>query len=147
MTVHVAYDPAIFLTQAEFENQTHSNRLLQSVVEMPLLYLFAGGSSSIEDQAAIISDRIDCLRSLSEPVVSSTGIPINDQLRFFIGDHPAQQFERGTQIGGKYKCGNCGMTDEMKHYRAKPSAHLQISQSTQKQCACICTLATATELE
>lgn len=66
MTVHVAYDPIIILTQAEFENQTHSNRLLQSVVEMPLLYLFAGGSSLIEDQAAIISDRIDCLCSLSQ---------------------------------------------------------------------------------
>lgn len=25
-----------------------------------------------------------------------------------MGDHPAQAFERGSQIGGNYKCGNCG---------------------------------------
>ena len=30
---------------------------------------------------------------------------------FFIGDHPAQQFERGTQLGGTYKCGSCGCLD------------------------------------
>lgn len=32
---------------------------------------------------------------------------------FFIGDHPAQQLERGTQQGGKYKCGGCGVKDVM----------------------------------
>ena len=26
---------------------------------------------------------------------------------------PAQQFERGTQIGGIYKCGGCGCRDTM----------------------------------
>ena len=28
---------------------------------------------------------------------------------FFCGDKPAQQFERGTQLGGNYKCGSCGI--------------------------------------
>lgn len=32
---------------------------------------------------------------------------------FFTGDHPALQFERGTQQGGKYKCGSCGCVDAM----------------------------------
>lgn len=27
---------------------------------------------------------------------------------FFVGDHPAQAFERGSQTGGNYKRGNCG---------------------------------------
>ena len=31
-----------------------------------------------------------------------------DSLLSFTGDHPAQSFERGTQVGGIYKCGSCG---------------------------------------
>eukprot|EP00731_Ephydatia_muelleri_P007038 Em0003g1286a len=38
---------------------------------------------------------------------------IHDVLRFFTGDHPAQQFERGTQVGGVYKCGGCGRKSTM----------------------------------
>lgn len=44
---------------------------------------------------------------------SSTGIEIHDELRFFCGDKPAQQFERGTQVGDTYKCGACGCKDTM----------------------------------
>ena len=32
---------------------------------------------------------------------------------FFCGDAPAGQFERGTQLGGMYKCGSCGCKDAM----------------------------------
>ena len=35
---------------------------------------------------------------------------MHDSLKFFIGDHPAQQFERGTQQGGS---GGCGARDVM----------------------------------
>ena len=35
-------------------------------------------------------------------------MPIHDKLQFFVGDHPAQSFERGSQIGGNYRCGSCG---------------------------------------
>ena len=129
MTIHIAYDPAVFLTQAEYESKFKSNRLVQSVVEMPVLYLFAGGSSSIEDQAALIPDRLDCLQSLSQPITTSTGIEVSDTLRFFIGDHPAQQFERGAQIGGKYKCAGCGtkdvMMDDLAHTLQNPPRSLQ----------------------
>ena len=31
----------------------------------------------------------------------------------FCGDKPAQQFERGTQIRGTYKCGGCGCKDTL----------------------------------
>ena len=113
MTIHVAYDPAVFLTQAEFENKSHSNSQVQSLIEMPVLYLIPGGSSSVEDQAALIPDRTDCLQSLSEPISTASGLEIHDKMRFFIGDHPAQQFERGTQLGGTYKCGSCGTKDVM----------------------------------
>lgn len=31
------------------------------------------------------------------------GIQIHYHLKLFTGDHPASQFERGTQMGGVYK--------------------------------------------
>ncbi len=40
--------------------------------------------------------------------MSSSNVCVNDSLHFFIGDHPAQSYERGTQSGGRYKCGSCG---------------------------------------
>ena len=49
----------------------------------------------------------------SKPLVVSNGVTITDTMRFFCGDKPAQQFERGTQIGGTYKCGSCGCVDTM----------------------------------
>ncbi len=36
-----------------------------------------------------------------------------DTLRFFIGDHPAAQFEQGTKQGGTYKCGTCGCKEAL----------------------------------
>ena len=64
--------------------------------------------SSLSDQLATIADRLDCLPSLEQPIVSSNNVPIYDALKFFVGDHPAQSFERGNQVGGNYKCGSCG---------------------------------------
>ena len=37
------------------------------------------------------------------------GIQVHDKLRYFTGDHPAADFERGTQQGGLYPCGGCGI--------------------------------------
>ena len=65
-------------------------------------------SSFLADQLAIIPDKIDCLQELQESITSSNNVCINDALHFFIGDHPAQAFERGTQSGGHYKCCSCG---------------------------------------
>lgn len=46
-------------------------------------------------------------------VTASNGVVIQDKLGFFVGDHPAQQFQRGTQQGGKFKCGGCGVRDTL----------------------------------
>eukprot|EP00731_Ephydatia_muelleri_P016427 Em0009g851a len=86
---------------------------IQTIVEEPHLYLIALNSSSIEDQAAIIPDRVSCLPDLNEPLVTESGIAVHDVLRFFTGDHPAQQFERGTQVGGVYKSEGCGCKSTM----------------------------------
>ena len=108
--VWVLYDPAVFYTQEEWKIQ-HRGQVqtyIQSLVEEPMIYMLAPSSSSPADQLALIGDRIECLQELSQPITASNGEQIHDQLRFFCGDKPAQQFERGTQIGGTYKCGGCG---------------------------------------
>ncbi len=80
LMVHVAYDSAVFLTQSELECNSID---IQATVETPMIHLLAAGTSSIDDQAALLQDRIDCLKSLSENVTTSNGIEISDQLVFF----------------------------------------------------------------
>ena len=70
------------------------------------------GSSSVEDQAALIGDRVERLADLSIPLDTEKG-EIKDTLCFFTGDHPAAQFKQGTKQGGTYKCGACGCKETM----------------------------------
>ena len=105
MTVHVIYDAAVFM-----QDKAHN---IQTIVEEPYIYLFALNSSTIEDQAGLIADRVECLSGLNDPLIASNGVPVHDVIRFFVGDHPAQQFEGGTQVGGIYKCGACGCKDKL----------------------------------
>jgi len=108
------YDPAVFLTNEEYLSQNEATDIsIQSEVEQPEIHMLCMGSSSIADQAALLGDRVDCLITPSTPVVASNGVEIYDNLRFFTGDHPAAQFEQGTQQGGRYKCGSCGCKDAM----------------------------------
>ena len=86
---------------------------VQSEIEQPEIHMLALGSSSIEDQAALLPERVACLRDLNTTIMASNGVPITDRLHFFTGDKPAAQFERGTQIGGTYKCGGYGCKDAM----------------------------------
>ena len=46
------------------------------------------------------ADRVECLLDMAEPLTASNGVSIDDEMRFFKGNSPAQQFERGTQQGG-----------------------------------------------
>ena len=110
MTIHALYDPAVYLSTAEYERKSGRKcaRSVQEIVEEPELYMLCMSSSSLSDQLSTISDRLDCFLDLSKPVNSSKNVPIHDSLMFFIGDHPAQSFERGNQVGGNYKCGSCG---------------------------------------
>ena len=52
MTVHVAYDPGVFYTNAKCQRSNVPS--VQSVVEQPAIYLLAAGSSSAEDQVALM---------------------------------------------------------------------------------------------
>ena len=110
MTIHTLYDPAVFMTIEEYESSTGMKcaKSIQDIIEQPELYVLCMSSSSLTDQLATIADRLDCLPDLEQPIMTTSNIPIHDCLRFFTGDHPAQSFERGTQVGGNYKCGSCG---------------------------------------
>lgn len=100
------YDPVVFYTDNEYQQQNPGvDVCIQSEVELP------AGSSSGEDQSALIGDRINCLFDLSTPIKTDDGIDITDTLRFFTGDHPAAQFEQGSKQGGTYKCGACGCNE------------------------------------
>ena len=63
ITVHVVFDPAVFYTQSEWNDRSLN---LQSTIESPLIYMLCVSSSSAEDQAAFLQDRINCLNSLRQ---------------------------------------------------------------------------------
>ena len=68
ITAHTLYDPAVFYTDEEYQQKhpNHTSICIQSEVEKPEIYLLSlGGGSSVEDQVALVGDRIDCLEDLS----------------------------------------------------------------------------------
>ena len=75
--------------------------------------MIAPSTSSGEEQLALTGDRIECLKEMSVSLTATNGVSTSDKMRLFCGDKPAQQFERGTQIGGTYKCGASGCVDSM----------------------------------
>ena len=112
--VWVIYDPAVYFTEDEYRaSGGEAVKNLQEEIEQPKIHMIAPSTSSPSDQLALIGDRVECLQELSEVVTAPNGVSISDKMRFFCGDKPAQQFERGTQIGRAYKCGGCGCKDNM----------------------------------
>ena len=103
ITVSVIYDHTLFIPGSYH----------QSFIEEPEVHILGVSSSSTDNQVAFIPERVECLRELSDVIYSNSGVPIVDSARFFVGDHPAQKFERGTQQGGNYKCGGCGIQSHM----------------------------------
>lgn len=104
--VWVVYDTGVYLTEGEYK-AAHSStpvKNLQEEIE-PQIHMIAPSASTLSDQLALVADRLECLQELEENVVAPNGVPLIDKMRFFCGDKPAQQFERGAQVGGAYKCG------------------------------------------
>ena len=109
VTVHVLYDEAVYLPDQELQDKVGEEihkGYVQHHVEEPYIHIMAVSSSSKEEQASLVSDRVECLSDLSQ-ITATNGVPVKDIMRFFKGDGPAQQFERGYQQGGYYKCGAC----------------------------------------
>ena len=113
-------------------------RDVQAYVEEPEISIITLSSSSIQDQAALITDRIECIQDLSTPVYTTTCVPITDKLKFFYGDKPAAQFERGTQVGGHYPCGSCGTHvsrfDDFAHSTNSKWRNIEKLQNCHKRC-------------
>ena len=108
ITIKTAYDPAVFYTNEELKSTDHEKLSIQEIIEKPEIHIVGFSTSSHSSQANFIPDRLDCLTDLNEIIKTPTGIEITDTMRFFIGDKPAVQFERGTQQGGNFPC-SCGI--------------------------------------
>ena len=118
--VWIIYDPAVFYGEQGCKGKCGIlNTNLQELIEQPTIHMIAPSTSSGEDQLSLVGDRVEWLKEMSKPLVASNGITKMDTMRLFCGDKPAQQFERGPQIGGTYKCGSCGCVDTMTHDLAR----------------------------
>ena len=104
------YDPAFYYTLLEV-----SGADVQSIIERPELHILGRSSSSLEDQALFNQCHLDCIKELAAPISTSTGVPLKDILRFFHGDGPAQQYEAGNSVGGRYPCVDCGVESTSIH--------------------------------
>ncbi len=83
VTVKVFYDPAVF------ETETDSNSaIIQARIEEPEIHILAMSTSSVEHQAALISDRLHCMKEISEPLQTKNDITITDKLMFFTACSP-----------------------------------------------------------
>ncbi|XP_019632908.1 PREDICTED: uncharacterized protein LOC109476416 isoform X2 [Branchiostoma belcheri] len=102
--VATIYDPAVFLTNAEYYQKYKVKLNVQAMVERPEIYLIARCGGSDAEQLLYAETRRDDLPTLSLPVVSSDGRPIKDRLRFCKGDQPSRGFEFGKQRVGFYSC-------------------------------------------
>ena len=104
------YDPAFYYSPLEVPGVD-----VQSIVERPELHILGRSSSSLEDQASFNQCSLDCIKELAAPISTSTGVPVKDFLRFFHGDGPAQQYEAGNSVGGRYPCVGCGVESTSIH--------------------------------
>jgi len=83
VTAKLLYDPAVFKESSELPRNSPV-RSLHSYIEEPEIRILALSSSSVEHQAALITDRKTCLSTLSSYLTSSTGVPVRDCLVFFL---------------------------------------------------------------
>ena len=110
VTAKILYDRAAFLDDTDIPKPCNIKDI-QSFIEEPEIHILAVSSSTIEDQAALVRDRISCISSLNKELTCSKGVTVKDTLMFFCGDKPAAQFERGANQGGEFPCANCGCPD------------------------------------
>ena len=68
----------LFLSDQEYQAKTGKMADIQQIVEQPNIHIVLG--SSVEDQASIIPDCVDCLLDMGEPLTTSNGISICDEM-------------------------------------------------------------------
>lgn len=100
------YDPAFYYTEQELQ-EMGMNVDVVNVVERPEIHIIARSGSADCDQMAYSESRVECLLEIDSSIKTQSSQPITDIVRFFHGDHPAQQFEAGNARGGIYPCVTC----------------------------------------
>ena len=73
VTVNVLYDRAVFLSNEEYHQKSGRSVNVQAEVEQPAVYMLTLGSSSVEDQSALIPERVECLPEMAHPISASNG--------------------------------------------------------------------------
>ena len=108
----------ILLCSSQMRNQCHpdSSFRIQSEVEQPEVYLLSTGSSSAEDQVALVGDRIGFEDTCENREWDGS-------YRHCAVFHPAAQLEQGTKQGGYYKCGACGCKETLFSDQAHTLVH------------------------
>ena len=106
MLVAAVYDPAFFYTSQELEEKGALIDV-QSAVEEPQIYILGRSRSSLQDQSTFSQCRRECLSEGNTALYTQSGMAVQDVLRFFHGDGPAQQFEAENNIGGHHCCVGC----------------------------------------
>ena len=94
LTAKVLYDPAVF------QSGKAGVQSIQAYVEEPENSIIAMSSSSINDQIALISDRVSCIRDMNLQIFTKNGIQIKDKLIFFIGINLLHNLREGHKYGG-----------------------------------------------
>ena len=70
VTIHTIYDTAVHMNEEQYMCKTgKAVRCYQQLIAEPLIHIIAAGTSSIQNQATLIPDRVDCLGDLSQPCV------------------------------------------------------------------------------
>ena len=113
--VQCLYDPAFFYTPEEMKVRGYGDVDVPAVVERPHLYILGRCGSKEAEQLAYVETRQECLDCLPNQVETSSGVKVNDVMRFFHGDGPEQQFESGEQRGGHAGC--CACSGDSRRYR------------------------------
>lgn len=115
MTVHVAYDPAVFFTQQEY-GEKNIHQYNRSAVSHWTSSGGNDGSRIICWRSNSTSTRQNRLRGNNVTPYSSQRSSNWRQDTVFVREHLAQQFERGTKRGGRYKCKESMIEDLAHHY-------------------------------
>ena len=84
-TVIILYSKRIFLTNEEVLAKTGRKINVQSLVEQPHIYIFAHCGDTIASKLSYIAIRREDILQLQTPLITSSGIRLDDTLRFFQG--------------------------------------------------------------
>lgn len=104
--VSPVYDPGFYFTSQEMK-QKGIVIDVPTVVESPEVHIIARSNSSLHDQRMFNDSRRKSILDFNDTIFNSSGILVQDRVRFFHGDGPAAQFEAGNKIGGYYCCVGC----------------------------------------